>query len=362
MHYLQNPKAIQIELSSNCNANCLGCSRADPFDELKLNPRILKNKFLDFDKFVEIIHAKKFQSVIEIQFCASIDDPLMHPRFLDMLDYVADNTNLHIIIHTNASLRNIEYWKKMATILQKTKYTLNFSVDGLQDTNHIYRRGTNFDKIMENAKAFIEAGGSPSWQWVVFPWNKHQIEEAKALAKSMGFRSFRERNDTALNNLDLNELTKKIESEKRRANLTWQEYLKSLGHLTGEINCKTANDEKAYFIAHTGEVFPCCFMYNIRYKVTDFEEHWTRYDNTYGKHWNNIYYHNIDEILDHPFFSNDLTESWNNLNHDTLTPCSRNPVCTKTCSVNNRERWEKEHKITDLESGNVAFRINKFVE
>jgi len=362
MHYLEEPKAVQFELSSNCNANCIGCSRADPFNELKLNPRIPKNKFLDFDKFVEILHAKRFQSVEEIQFCASIDDPLMHPRFLDMLYYIVQHTNFRIIIHTNASLRSSSYWQDMAKILKGTKYTLNFSVDGLEDTNHIYRRGTNFKKIMENARAFISAGGSPSWQWVVFPWNKHQIEEAKQLAKSMGFRSFRERNDTSLDNLDLHELSKKFENEKRRHTLSWSEYVHALKRFKGNIYCKTANDEKAYFVAHTGEIFPCCFMYNIRYRVVDFEEHWKRYDNVYGKNWNNVYYHHIDKILEHSFFKNDLTESWNNVDHEKLTPCSRNPVCTNTCSVNNRQRWEIEHKITMLESGDVEFSKNKFRE
>src|SRR6056300_64799 len=98
MHYLKSPKVLQFELSSNCNANCIGCSRADPLDREKLNPVIVKNRFLSFDVFKKILDAECFKNVEEIQFCGSIDDPPMHPQFLDMLRYIKDK---HIVIHTN---------------------------------------------------------------------------------------------------------------------------------------------------------------------------------------------------------------------------------------------------------------------
>ncbi len=46
MHYLDKPKVLQFEISSNCNANCIGCSRADPLDKLKLNPFDCKKSIL----------------------------------------------------------------------------------------------------------------------------------------------------------------------------------------------------------------------------------------------------------------------------------------------------------------------------
>ena len=44
---------------------------------------------------------------------------------------------------------------------------------------------------MENAKAFINAGGIARWDFIAFAHNEHQIEEAKALAEQMGFVKFR---------------------------------------------------------------------------------------------------------------------------------------------------------------------------
>ena len=66
MHYLKDPKVLQFEISSNCNANCMGCSRADPFDKLKINPLIVKNQFLSLDLFKRIVLADSFEHVEEI--------------------------------------------------------------------------------------------------------------------------------------------------------------------------------------------------------------------------------------------------------------------------------------------------------
>ena len=54
----------------------------------------------------------------------------------------------------------------------------------------MYRRMTNFDKIMDNANAFISAGGNAHWKMIEFEHNKHQIEEARELARKMGFTHF----------------------------------------------------------------------------------------------------------------------------------------------------------------------------
>ena len=65
-----------------------------------------------------------------------------------------------------------------------------FPIDGLADTNSMYRRMTNFDKIMDNANAFISAGGNAHWKMIEFEHNKHQIEEARTVGKENGFANF----------------------------------------------------------------------------------------------------------------------------------------------------------------------------
>lgn len=66
-----------------------------------------------------------------------------------------------------------------------------FSIDGLEDTNHIYRRNTNFKKIMDNARAYIETGASAHWDMLVFEHNKHQVQQCRDMAMELGFNWFR---------------------------------------------------------------------------------------------------------------------------------------------------------------------------
>jgi hypothetical protein len=127
----------------------------------------------------------------------------------------------------------------------------------------------------------------------------------------------------------------------------------------GDIYCKTSNDEKAYFVAHTGEIFPCCFLYNVRYQVIHFPEHSMRYENAYGKNWNNAYYNDVDDIINGKFFSNDLTQSWNNRNHAGNKPTDCNPICTNTCVKSRRGRWENKHRLENFDTNEIIKSINK---
>ena len=142
-----------------------------------------------------------------VEFAGLVDDPLSYPWLLDLLNDILEiKPSLHITFHTNASLRTPDYFAELATILKQFfGHSVNFSVDGLEDTNHIYRVGAKWNKIMANAEAFINAGGDATWQFIVFPWNAHQEEEVRHLANKMGFSTviIRNNRDPELDNIDL---------------------------------------------------------------------------------------------------------------------------------------------------------------
>ena len=54
----------------------------------------------------------------------------------------------------------------------------------------VYRVNASYDKIIENARAFIDVGGRAEWRMIVFKHNQHQIEEAEELARKYGFKHF----------------------------------------------------------------------------------------------------------------------------------------------------------------------------
>jgi tetratricopeptide (TPR) repeat protein len=67
---------------------------------------------------------------------------------------------------------------------------VTFSIDGLADTNSIYRQNTNWDKIMQSVNSFIQAGGKAVWHYLIFEHNQHQVESARTLAEKLGFVEF----------------------------------------------------------------------------------------------------------------------------------------------------------------------------
>ena len=124
----------------------------------------------------------------EINLCGNNGDPIYHPRFLEILKQLK-NQNHKIKIATNGSAKTEKFWTQVGDITDKQD-TITFGIDGLDDTNHLYRIGSNFDKIIENATAYINAGGKAEWQFIEFAHNYHQIDDAEKLASKLGFTNF----------------------------------------------------------------------------------------------------------------------------------------------------------------------------
>ena len=69
-----------------------------------------------------------------------------------------------IDVETNGSMWKPDVWANIGKVMaeeeqrQGIEKIMTFSIDGLADTNKLYRIGINHDRVMANAKAFIEAG------------------------------------------------------------------------------------------------------------------------------------------------------------------------------------------------------------
>jgi MoaA/NifB/PqqE/SkfB family radical SAM enzyme len=185
-----NVKILHLETSSVCNAACPMCPREldigfnKDTDAVSLSLKQIKEMFTE--SFI-----KQLESMF---MCGNYGDPAAAPECLEIFEYFRSiNPDITLGIHSNGSLRNTSWWSQLGKILSRSGDYGFFSVDGLSDTNHIYRVNTNFTKILENAEAFISAGGQAHWEYLVFEHNEHQVEEARQLASSMGFVNFREK-------------------------------------------------------------------------------------------------------------------------------------------------------------------------
>jgi len=177
-------KWLHVEPSSRCNAYCPACPRN--------NGSTQKQEFiqtdLDTEKFEVVV--KSLYNLETIQFCGNLGEPVIAHNFLDLI-HIAKKHCTKIQIHTNGSLRNITWWKELAALLQDIEHNVWFGIDGINDIHAIYRQGTDYTKIIDNASSFINNGGHATWQFIPFDHNKHQILECMRLSQQLGFKNFK---------------------------------------------------------------------------------------------------------------------------------------------------------------------------
>ena len=177
---------LHIELSSMCNARCPLCPRN--FQGYPVNMGYTETN-LDLETVKKILPSKTLRKINFILVNGNFGDFVMNPESIEILQYFVLHTNrlCRIEVHTNGSARDRQFWHSLG----KLGIVVHFSVDGLADTNHLYRQDTNFDLIMKNAQAFIDAGGYAIWSMTMFEHNRHQLPEIQMLAKKMGFAEVR---------------------------------------------------------------------------------------------------------------------------------------------------------------------------
>ena len=237
-------KEIHIEPTSLCNAECPMCARN--INGKGLNPYI-RLKSLSCSWFMENIQPDQIKSLNKIFFCGNVGDPASTPELIQIVEYFKKhNSKLTIGLNTNGGLKTKDWWKQLGELLQGPKDYCVYSIDGLEDTNHLYRRNVKWDKIIENATAFISTGAKAHWDMLVFEHNKHQVEEAKEYAGKLGFSWFRsketDRWDTYTSNLGISPASGYSSTS-----------------YTDNIVCEKDRD-KSVFLDYTGKYWPCCHM------------------------------------------------------------------------------------------------------
>jgi len=266
MYSLDTIELIDFELSSHCNSKCPQCPRYDMFGNTHKDLN-LTHLSLDAIKRIPI---KKMKGLKRISFRGNFGDPLMHPKLNEIADVFDEQ---QIQISTNASLRDNAWWHELG---KKKNIKVVFCIDGLEDTHHLYRRKTSYQKIINNATSFINAGGRAKWQFIVFKHNEHQLHEAEQISKKLGFESIKfmysDRFDTDSkfkvydNNIYLYDLEKSSNQQLLRENLKSDEgekYWKKLNENKSKITCLWSQRKEMY-IHSDGTVYPCCMIANTQ--------------------------------------------------------------------------------------------------
>ncbi len=149
----------------------------------------LKITELTLDDCKKIFPVSFIKQLELISLCGVYGEPITATELIEIIEYFFFcNPALHINIYTNGSMNSKEWWQKLAKSL-KNGYVI-FGIDGIGNVHSIHRKNTSFDRIIENAKTFINAGGNARWDFIVFKHNEHQVEKARELSKELGFEIF----------------------------------------------------------------------------------------------------------------------------------------------------------------------------
>jgi len=181
---------LHIELTNRCNAACPMCVRFYNNSPL-LRPDLELGEISE-KQFKSWLSPEFLKQIDLIIFCGVHGDPCISADVLEIVEYIITSSpKTKIRFNTNGGMRNPKFWVKLGNLLKHwSEHWVTFSIDGLEDTNHIYRRNVKWDKLMANASAFTSTGANARWEYLMFKHNEHQIEEAEALAKKMNFSKF----------------------------------------------------------------------------------------------------------------------------------------------------------------------------
>jgi len=241
-------QGVHLEISSRCNAVCPDCPRnfrgVDVIDNYPVCD-------LRLDQIKKIFSVEFLQQLNNILINGNYGDFVTARDALRIVEYFYQiNPNLLIEVSTNGSAQ-----PKIWTELGKTPIRIGFRIDGLKDTNHLYRQNTDFDLIISNARQFIQAGGHAIWTMIVFDHNKHQIEDEGVRNVFPVFTPDRRLSHIVGNykgSTDFDSLWKQHTERNAWDNL---EYATE----SYPIKCK-AVESKSIYITSNGEVYPCCWL------------------------------------------------------------------------------------------------------
>ncbi len=178
----QLPTKFKIDACTLCQLDCPWC----PSKNFKnKNNYFGYLKFKDFKKFVDN------NKVTEVEL-SNDGEIFLNPELIDIIKYAHKK---NIILNVRAGVNGNTISDEVLEGLVKYQVRdLFFSIDGAsQEIYSIYRRGGDFDKVIENIKkinAYKKQYNSLypvlTWKYIIFGHNVCDMRKAKQMAKDLG--------------------------------------------------------------------------------------------------------------------------------------------------------------------------------
>jgi MoaA/NifB/PqqE/SkfB family radical SAM enzyme len=344
-------REVHLEITQRCQAACPMCDRNENGGKDNIH---ITNAELSVDD-VKTIFSPEFIAQLDTMYmCGNLGDPIVARDTLEVFEYFrACNPTMWLSMNTNAGAKSTDWWRKLAGVINN-KGAVIFSVDGLEDTNHLYRQNVVWANVERNMRAFIDAGGRARWDFLIFQHNEHQIDEAEQLAHSWGVERFQKKKSARFISSITNKAKEYHQAKNRKGALTatiakpkgldnqnlilqkQKQIEKDYGSMRDFYNecgvaCKVAKT-RSIFITAEGLFMPCCWtagrMYKWWHKDHRVEQIWDFIEAAGGKASLNVVENDLCAVIDGPMVG-DITSSWNKsgINNGKLG------VCAQKCSV-----------------------------
>ncbi len=326
-------KEVQIEISDYCQASCPACARETDYLYKSKKPKSpyfykLNTKYITIDEFKSWFNKDDWQKLRLLEFCGNYDEPTTNPDLLKIIDWILSDDlfskDLVVRISTNGGTRSTQFWKDMGNLCEKyrtdsksSRLIVVWGIDGLEDTNHIYRINVKWNKLQENFRAFLSSGGYGYWQFIYFNHNKHQEKEVEQRSIDEGFAGMwwrggqaHEYNKTEIKPMDIGKF-----KDKEKVDLTPLQDVVDLKTIVkkninkntakntvkNEINCKAQDEEQwsRLYVTYHGWVIPCCW-WGTQLELNNIYDTYSKDTESHKLNGNNSF----QEILDTSWFSN----------------------------------------------------------
>jgi len=263
MYTYSDIRHVHLEISTRCNAACPGCPRnlcgVDVIDDFPLHDMTLAE--------AERIFIPQFvKQLNKIHINGNLGDFITARDGLAIVQYFRQhNKQLVIDISTNAGVRS-DMWAELAHL----NVIVRFCLDGLEGTHELYRQQTKWTTVIDNATAFIQAGGHAVWKMIQFDHNQHQEQDCHKLSQQLGFKAF-EFVDHGRNAFPVfdqkGRFRHHIGSHDQPVafeRVLWihsdgRDGKRSLPVTPKKISCKSVA-ERSVYVSATGEISPCCWL------------------------------------------------------------------------------------------------------
>lgn len=331
MYNYDEIRTVHLEITQRCQAACPMCDRNENGGRDNVH---MTNAELSLSDCQTIFEPEFIRQLNTMYMCGNLGDPIIAKDTLEVFEHFRKhNAGMWLSMNTNAGAKDEKWWRNVARVYSRNGAVI-FSVDGLADTNHLYRQNVQWDKVERNMRAFIEAGGRARWDFIVFGHNEHQVDEARELADKWGVERFQLKKSGRFFNAN-SELKDQHQAKNRKGNdtqliekpkkdenqnlalLKTKEIEKTYGSMREYydrcgIQCKVAK-EKNIFITAEGLLMPCCWtagrMYKWWHSDPRVEQIWDFIDRAGGKKGISVIENRLQDVMNGPLLK-DIEASW----------------------------------------------------